>query len=85
MEHSRSLIRKTRLRLGLTIEQASELADIEPHQWKNFELAGKHVPKFFGRVCLVLQLDPIPLLVEDGIILEGQTADHDGSLESSTA
>jgi DNA-binding transcriptional regulator YiaG len=68
MERLREEVKEARLRAGLTIEQAAEIADIEVHQWRYWEWRGKKLPTFFRDMCETVDLDPIETLRKFGFL-----------------
>lgn len=62
----RERIRAARVERGLSMEAASELADISPELWRYYETGIKRIDPKFGRVCNAVGLDPMELLSEEG-------------------
>jgi len=54
--------------MELTIEEAAEKAGVGTSVWRYFEWNGRSVPLGFKEMCASVGLDPVELLVEDGIL-----------------
>jgi predicted HTH domain antitoxin len=68
VKQTRTIIRYVREQKGLSVAEASRLAGVKKDQWHHFELRGRTVPSFFGKMCRVLDLDPVKLLEKEGIL-----------------
>lgn len=61
-------MKEARIASELTIEEAAEAAGVKEHVWRYFEWNGRTIPREFKAMCLAVNLDPVELLEEEGIL-----------------